>query len=660
MFRIKILLLIVVLLSLNKVLSQSIFVGDTTCNHVRLDTVIEIVNPGFFGSWNANSSYGIDCDQDMVNDMVFTKTATGFNGGSGSWSNIKLSCSNVSGIEFVHKNTTTSCNSGTVTLIDSLTPSLPLNSSLNWSSALPSMIYEVYYQMGGMACGAYHPLFKTRAYLGFRKILTNDTIYGWIRLNTNSAYGYRKDEIVSIAYKHTSANNTVTPVFTSTINQVCLGGSLALTGNPPGGIFNGTGVSGNVFNSLYTGAGVHNVFYSNGCTLPAVKSITVHPPPAIAFTNTQTAVCLGYSLGLSASPPGGTFSGPGVIGNAFSSFSTGTSSVNYSYTDTYGCSNTTTLSISTVTAPVLNAVSSSTQSCPAESVTISVSGASNYTWSTGAQTSSIVVTPTAITVYTVTGGFSSGTCPMSTISFTQVAGNPTITLSAPTISYCPGYSAAIFASGATNYTWSTGSTSYWISSNPTVTTTYSVTGMNSGGCSDTAYHTVNVAALPIVNVTSSQNVACSGDPLVIYVNGGFSNYEIRDSVNGQWITASASPSVVVNPTANITYCLRVYYNGPNNCFFDTYFHQKVVSCVGIKEVNREQNLLRIFPNPNSGEFEIKGSKEIEVYVRNELGQTVRNLQLNNHNNFSVKVNDLENGIYFVGDKFNTQKIVIIR
>ncbi len=86
----------------------------------------------------------------------------------------------------------------------------------------------------------------------------------------------------------------------------------------------------------------------------------------------------------------------------------------------------------------------------------------------------------------------------------------------------------------------------------------------------------------------------------------------------------------------------------------------VNSCVGIHEIKNINSVFSIFPNPNSGEFEIKGVKEETIFISNELGQLIETKNLNAQNNYSVKINNLQNGIYFVGNAFSRQKIVVIK
>lgn len=57
---------------------------------------------------------------------------------------------------------------------------------------------------------------------------------------------------------------------------------------------------------------------------------------------------------------------------------------------------------------------------------------------------------------------------------------------------CKGQSTSITASGATNYTWSNGSHAAIINVTPTVTSTYTITGINADGCKNTAAVTITV------------------------------------------------------------------------------------------------------------------------------------------------------------------------
>ena len=107
-------------------------------------------------------------------------------------------------------------------------------------------------------------------------------------------------------------------------------GPQPLAGNPTGGIWTGPGVSGSVakgyvFTPSDALVGVQTLTYtvpSTGlCTTTGTRRITVVAPPVVVFTPLlQSLYCVGAPnptpVRLTATPAGGTFSGPGVSGSA--------------------------------------------------------------------------------------------------------------------------------------------------------------------------------------------------------------------------------------------------------------------------------------------------------------------------------------------------------
>lgn len=133
----------------------------------------------------------------------------------------------------------------------------------------------------------------------------------------------------------------------------------------------------------------------------------------------------------------------------------------------------------------------STSVCPGQSTFLTALGAATYTWSSAANTSTIIVNPIVNTTYTVSGTNSFGCSGTNTII---ISVNPTptlsITVSSPTV--CLGTSTNLLVNGANTYTWSTSSTSNSINVLPITTSTYSVIGTNTLGCSSTNSVTVNL------------------------------------------------------------------------------------------------------------------------------------------------------------------------
>lgn len=129
------------------------------------------------------------------------------------------------------------------------------------------------------------------------------------------------------------------------------------------------------------------------------------------------------------------------------------------------------------------------------STSITATGGSTYSWNTGATTATINVTPTATTTYTVTVGNTFGCTKTTSVS---VIVNQLPAISAGTDkTICINASTVLVATNGTSYTW-TPSTALSCTNcpnptaNPTVTTTYTVTGTDANGCSNVDTITVNV------------------------------------------------------------------------------------------------------------------------------------------------------------------------
>ncbi|GEM_PF-955584 len=116
-------------------------------------------------------------------------------------------------------------------------------------------------------------------------------------------------------------------------------------GEPAGGVYSGTAVSNGMFYPSVAGTGLHVLNYTytdaNACSNTISVGVMVHPLPLVYFFGSFPPVCLNTSpLTLNTGfPGGGTYSGPGVIGNQFSPAMAGPGShvITYTYADNYGC-----------------------------------------------------------------------------------------------------------------------------------------------------------------------------------------------------------------------------------------------------------------------------------------------------------------------------------
>ena len=110
---------------------------------------------------------------------------------------------------------------------------------------------------------------------------------------------------------------------------------------------------------------------------------------------------------------------------------------------------------------------------------------------------SISVTPTSTTTY-YARNFNSGLFSTNCVSTTVVV-NPLPSVGAgPNQTICSGSGVSLNGSGATTYSWNNGVTN-GVTFYPNGTQTYTVTGTNSNGCSNTASTTVTVVSAPMAN-----------------------------------------------------------------------------------------------------------------------------------------------------------------
>ena len=235
-------------------------------------------------------------------------------------------------------------------------------------------------------------------------------------------------------------------------------------------------------------AGVYTVTATShiGCPITTTVLITSSSSTSVSV-NSQT-ICAGAASVLTASPSvlGGTYlwlpGGQTTQTISVSPSSTTTYSVSYTLS---GCSTFTTATISVNPSPILT-VNSSTI-CAGQSTTLTSTGATSYSWSTGSILNVLTVAPLASTNYTVIG--TSAGCTNSAVASVYVNPLPIVTINSSTI--CLGQSAILTATGATTYSWNTGSTLNPLTVSPLATTNYTVTG-TTAGCTNTAVATVSV------------------------------------------------------------------------------------------------------------------------------------------------------------------------
>jgi hypothetical protein len=340
-------------------------------------------------------------------------------------------------------------------------------------------------------------------------------------------------------------NGSITVTASASPSTICPGGSASLTASGATNFTWSTGQTGAsiVVNpsatTTYTVTGTN----ASGCSGTASVTVGVSASPNVTVVASPSVICTGGSATLTASGANNFTWSTGQTGASIVVNPNTTTTYSVTGTNAAGCSGTASVTVGVSASPNITVVASPSIICIGGSATLTASGASNFTWSTGQTGASIAVNPNATTTYFVTGTNAAG-CSATASVTVFVNGSITVTASASPSTICPGGSATLTASGATNFTWSTGQTGASIVVNPTVATTYTVTGTNASGCSGVASVTVGVSASPNVTVVASPSVICPGGSATLTASG---------ATNFTWSTGQTGATIVVNPTATTTY-----------------------------------------------------------------------------------------------------------
>jgi hypothetical protein len=157
----------------------------------------------------------------------------------------------------------------------------------------------------------------------------------------------------------------------------------------------------------------------------------------------------------------------------------------------------TSITITVHAPPTLTISSFYTTVCQGGTVNLNAGGGTTYTWSTGSNNTSISVSPSVTSTYSIIGTSVQGCTNTAALTLT-VLPLPVINISSTNTLICEGDSSTLTASGGVNYFWDTGSFSSSIVVAPTVTTTYSLSASD-GNCINTASFTQSVSACIGIN-----------------------------------------------------------------------------------------------------------------------------------------------------------------
>lgn len=304
-----------------------------------------------------------------------------------------------------------------------------------------------------------------------------------------------------------------------------------------------------------------------------------------------------------------------------------------------GCINKTTEVVITVNALPFVDAGIDQNICTGDSVLLFGLGALTYSWNNSVL-DSVYFIPSNSGDYILTGTDANGCINSDT---TAVTINQPIVSAGVDQLICNGSSVLLFGTGALNYSWDNGVVDS-ISFIPSSNNNYVVTGTDVFGCTDTDTVTVN---LQTVDVSVTNN-----DPTLL-ANAVGATYQWIDCTTGLTIPNATSASF--SPTSNGSYSVIVTQNGCSD----------TSTCIAVLTVSLDEQMMQIlnvYPNPSNGFITIQSNIAGSFVMINELGQPVSNFQLNEENNYSVKIDSLNNGVYFIQSSDGTNsyhtKIVV--
>lgn len=417
------------------------------------------------------------------------------------------------------------------------------------------------------------------------QMFSNSIIMGTI-INTATVICYSTTETITIS--NSLANTTVCPGTSATLTAS--GGASyywpLLNSTSPTVVVNPT------VSTCYKAVGTN----TQGCGANATTCLSIVAAPAPIISGIPQ-ICTGQSTTLTASGVSSYTWGNGS--NTSSLVVSPTLTTTYTLTGNNGCANATShFTLNVDPTPTVTIASSAFTLCPNNSATLVASGANNYTWSNGANSNSIVITPSASTIYSVDGSDANCSDSSSPLTITVVP-NPTILVAASQTLVCPNTPVILIASGATTYSWHAGAVTSSYTVNPGANSTYTVSGTH---LSCTTNKTFSIQVYPNPSVTiSGPGLICSGENASLSASGAASY---------SWSNQSSSSSISVSPLTTTVYTV----NGTdlNGCSGTASYTVNINSCLSIFPSFNSETLFSLYPNPSTSALIIESSSSMEV------------------------------------------------
>lgn len=328
-----------------------------------------------------------------------------------------------------------------------------------------------------------------------------------------------------------------------TVNSptICAGTSTILSAGGATSYTWNTGANTSTISVTPSSTTVYTVTGTAGtCTGSATSTVTVNALPVLTVSALPATVCAGGTSTISVSGASTYTWSNGFNGSSQSVSPAASTTYSVNGTNAAGCTNTVNASVTVSVTPNPTVTINSATICAGQSATLTATGATSYSWTTGQATGTLIVSPGSTTVYTVTG--TNGSCSSSQTSTVSVS--PALIIAVNNATICAGQSALLTAtSSATSYTWSTGASTNTVSVSPTSTSIYTVAG-SAGTCAGANTATVTVNAVPVITLTANPANICTGQTTTLTASG---------AVTYTWSNGSNTSTQTLSPAGTTTY-----------------------------------------------------------------------------------------------------------
>ncbi|WP_343634477.1 gliding motility-associated C-terminal domain-containing protein [Fluviicola sp.] len=480
-------------------------VGPPACGS---PTILLLPNPGAIGQ-------GSTCNSgDNVNNLCFTTSGGG---------NINV------------------CNPSPSSLSGTYSTYGPSNTPINWSSLIGCNAAG-----GGWAVQIYDCIGAdvgalTNANITFSNLTSicgSPTTISYSSGAINSVINDNSCTAASASIFQVPVSPTLTTPITITATTTLLWAGPGAIADPTTGTTTSTGLPAGTSTFTLTAT---TTYGTTTCSPPAASTSVTVVYPTVDAGPDQT-VCMGQSVTLSGSGAQ-TYTWNNGVTNGVPFVPGATTTYTVTGTAANGCTDTDDVLV-TVNTTIPVGAGQDQSVCMGQPVTLSGSGAQTYTWNNGV-TNGVPFVPASTATYTVTGTDANGCTGTDQVVVTV---NPLPVVDAgPAQNVCQGTSVTLNGSGAQTYTWNNGVTN-GVPFIANATTTYTVTGTNANGCTNTDQVTITINPAPTVNAGADQAV-CQGAGVTLTATGAQSYSWNNGVTNGVSFVPGSTATYTVTGTA---------------------------------------------------------------------------------------------------------------